>query len=290
MSDYHPFNPDTKSPAEAPPPLSCDCQFHVFGEPSRYPVAPNAGYTMPTATFGALRAMHRKLGIERGVIVQATSYGTDHSALLDALEEGGEAYRGCAVSSVLESGTDAYVEKLHAAGVRGARFNFLKKLNMVPTGKTLDLALSRVRELGWYIKIQPDNEGVLETLQLFEGIRDIPVVIDHLARAPSAGSPVAQKVAGLLRGTDNFWVMLSNGFKLAKTGYPWDEAVPVAQAYIDAAPDRVLWASDWPHPLMTSPAPNDGDLFELFCRYAPDEQTRKRILVDNPARLFGFGA
>jgi predicted TIM-barrel fold metal-dependent hydrolase len=234
--------------------------------------------------------MHRALGIERGVIVQPSTYGADHRALLDALAVAGDGYRGCAVAAVLTETDDRYVAQLHDAGVRGARFNFLRQLNLMPTADDFARSVARMRELGWYAKVQPGPDGILDSVELFEDV-DIPLVIDHMGRptGETADGPTVRKVVELL-GRGNVWVMLSNGHKLSRAGYPWDDVVPIARAYVDTAPDRIVWASDWPHPLSTQPPPNDADLLELLYRYTPDADERRRVLVSNPAALFGFDA
>jgi predicted TIM-barrel fold metal-dependent hydrolase len=290
MPDYLPFNPQPTAPARRPPPLSCDSQFHVFGPASQYPVRPGAAYEMPSATIDVALRLHRTLGIERGVIVQATTYGADHQVVLDGLRAAGPNYRGCANAAVLLERDDAYIARLHDAGVRGARFT-RQALGIVMDAAAFDRALGRIRELGWYAKFQPEPDGIMEQAAQFEAL-DIPVLIDHMGRAnPANGAsdPSLRKLVELLeRG--NFWVMLSLTEKLSRQGYPWDDVVPLAHACIDAAPDRVVWGSDWPHPVSVKQPPDEGRLVDQLYRYAGDEATLRKILVDNPARLFGFDA
>lgn len=288
MPDYFPFDPHPRTPAKAPPPLSCDSQFHVLGPRETYPVRPGAAYEMPTATWAAALKMHRALGIARGVIVQPTTYGADHQVTLDGLAALGPAYRGCANAVVLSERDDAYIEKLHAAGVRGARFS-RQSLGIALSEQDLARSLARVKELGWYAKIQPEANGIAENIAPFERL-EIPVLLDHMGRPdPRLGAqdPSLAKVVELLK-RGNYWVMLSLSEKISRTGPPWDDVVPVARTLIETAPDRVVWASDWPHPVSTKQPPNEADLLELLYRYAPDDATLKKILVDNPARLFGF--
>jgi 2-pyrone-4,6-dicarboxylate lactonase len=288
MPDYLPFDPNPRAPRPLPPAKSCDSQFHVFGPRERYPVRPGAAYEMPTATIDTALRLHKTLGIERGVIVQATTYGADHQVVLDALEAAGPNYRGCANALVLLERDDAYIARLHDAGIHGARFN-RQGLGISMAQSDFERAVARIRELGWYIKLQPEAAGVVEQAAQFENL-DIPVVIDHMGRPDSTGGlqgPSLRKVVELL-GRGNFWVMLSLSEKISKTGFPWDDVLPIAQACIEAAPDRIIWGSDWPHPVSVKQPPNEGDLVELLYRYAPDPATLKKILVDNPARLFGF--
>ena len=288
MPDYLPFDPNPRKPRTAPPPKSCDSQFHVFGPNEKYPVRPGAAYEMPTATIETALKMHKTLGIERGVIVQATTYGADHQVVLDGLARAGSNYRGCANAVVLSQRDDAYIAKLHDAGVRGARFS-RQSLGIALSAAEMDRVLARVRELGWYAKVQPEAGGIAENVAPFEKL-EIPVLLDHMGRPdPAAGvqDPNLRKTLELVR-RGNFWVMLSLSEKVSKAGFPWDDVVPIARSYIEAAPDRIVWASDWPHPVSVKQPPNEGDLLELLYRYAPDAATLRKILVDNPARLFGF--
>lgn len=288
MTKYFPFDPDPRRPGRLPPPRSCDSQFHVLGPADKYPPRPGAAYEMPSATWEAALRMHRALGIERGIIVQPTTYGADHQVTLDGLAALGPNYKACANAVVLSERDDAYIAKLHDAGVRGARFT-RAGLGLALSPAAFGKAVARVRELGWYVKIQPEPDGIVEQAPLFEKL-ELPVLIDHMGRAnPAAGAqdPSRSKLVELLK-RGNFWVMLSLGEKISRAGPPWDDVIPLARALIDAAPDRVVWATDWPHPVSTRQPPNEGDLIELLYRYAPDEATLKKILVDNPARLFGF--
>ncbi|MFS2012731.1 amidohydrolase [Azospirillum sp. CT11-132] len=290
MPDYFPFDPHPRTPSVSLPPLACDSQFHVFGPRERYPVQPGAVYEMPSATIERALALHATLGLQRGVIVQATTYGADHQVVLDGLAAAGPNYRGCANASVLKTASDSYLDRLDAAGVRGARFS-RAGLGITLSPQDIERALGKVRELGWYVKVQPHPDDFLTAIAPFEKL-DVPVVIDHMGRPdPQRGldDPNLRKVLELL-DTGNVWVMLSLGEKTSKAGPPWDDVVPLAQTLIEAAPDRCIWGSDWPHPVSTRQPPNDADLMELLFRYAPDDEQRRRILVDNPARLFGFPA
>jgi predicted TIM-barrel fold metal-dependent hydrolase len=289
MPQYFPFDPDPRKPAVALPAGTCDSQFHVLGSPDKYPVRPGAAYEMPSATWDAARHMHRTVGIERGIIVQTTTYGADHQVVLDALALAGPNYRGCANAIVFVERDDAYIARLHDAGIRGARFSFRKELGVVLSPVDFERAIARFRELGWYVKIQPEKDGIVSSAEYYQDL-DVPVLIDHMARPdPEAGAadPNLRKMLELL-GTGNFWVMLSLAEKTSKQGFPWDDVIPIARAYIDAAPDRMVWASDWPHPVSFKQPPNDADIVEFIFRFAPDEAERRRILVDNPAALFGF--
>ncbi len=289
MQTYHPFDPNPRTPAVSFPPSTCDSQFHVLGPRERYPIRPGAAYEMPSATFDAARRMHRALGITRGIIVQTTTYGADHSVVLDALAQAGPDYRACANALVFAEKDDAYLHRLHDAGVRGARFSFRQALGAVLSRAEYDRAIARIRELGWYVKIQPEKNGIVDSVDWYKNL-DVPVLIDHMARPdPLAGTddPNLRLMCDLLR-RGNFWVMLSLVEKTSKAGPPWNDVIAIARAYLDLAPDRCVWASDWPHPISVTPPPNDADLAEFAFRMLPDAAERQRVLVENPARLFGF--
>lgn len=294
MPEYLAFDPHPRAPRPLPPPRACDSQFHVFGPPQRYPVRPGAAYTMPTATWQVARTLHATLGIERGVIVQATTYGADHAVVLDALEglnAGGQRnYRGCANAAVLLEGDDAVLHRLHDAGIRGARFT-RGGLGIQFSPAQRSRALGRIKELGWYVKVQPEPDGICAQLDDFEGL-DVPIVLDHMGRADPARGEADPSLVRMLEwlGRGNVWVMLSLSEKLSRQGAPWDDVVPLARCLIAAAPDRCIWASDWPHPVSVKQPPNEGALLELLYRFAPDAATLHKVLVDNPAQLFGFDA
>ena len=287
MPAYFPFDPNPRVPAVTLPALACDSQLHVFGPPEVYPVRPGAAYEMPSATIAAAMKMHRTLGLQRGVIVQPTTYGADHQATLDGIAAAGANYRGCANAAVFETADDAALAKLHAGGIRGARFS-RHSLGIALSAQAFGRAIACIRELGWYAKVQPETAGFAEQAVQYQTL-DVPVLIDHMGRPNAVAGmddPSLQKVLELLK-RGNFWVMLSLAEKVSKAGPPWDDVIPIMRALIETAPDRVVWATDWPHPVSTSPPPNEADLIELLYR-ATSEDERRRILVDNPAKLFGF--
>ena len=295
MPDYLPFDPNPRAPTPLPPAGSCDSQFHVFGPREQFPVRPGAAYEMPSATWKVAQKLHRTLGITRGVIVQATTYGADHSVVLDALENlnpahGPRNYLGCANAAVLTECDDAYLAKLHDAGVRGARFT-RAGLGISLSAAEQDKAFSRIKELGWYVKLQPEPDGIATQLAVYDDL-EVPILLDHMGRAdPTKGEDdpnLAAILERLKRG--NYWVMLSLSEKISRTGAPWDDVVPLAQRLIAAAPDRCVWGSDWPHPVSVKQPPNEGELLELLYRFAPDASVLRKILVDNPTHFFGFDA
>jgi 2-pyrone-4,6-dicarboxylate lactonase len=279
-----PYIRDTRAPRVLPPPHSCDCHFHVFGDPSNYPPAEKRTYDPPDATVEQLLKMHAALGIGRGVMVQPAVYGTDNRLLADALADRPN-YRG--VAAVDDSVSDTELDRLDDAGVRGARFN----LGGTPDTAAFSRSIARIRELGWHAKIGGSGDDFVKHAAWLRSL-DGPFVLDHLAGAEGARGleqPVVALALELLR--EGWWILLSNGDRRSSGTAPWDDMVPIAQAYAAAAPDRILWASDWPHLLYAKPeVPNDADLVELLYRYLPDKAALKKILVDNPARLYGFGS
>jgi len=290
MEKYRLFDPNPKVPNPLPPRGTCDSQFHVFGPVEKYPIRPGAVYCTPEATIDAALKMHRTLGIERGVIVQSSAYATDFRILYDALKQAGPNYQACVV--IDDTVSDAELQRLHDAGVRGARFNFWKVLNLVPSPEQFKRSIARIESLGWYAKLHMPADEMMEMADLFKPLK-INVVLDHFGRPDfkqGIDQPSVRYMIDLLK-QGNWWMMLSNGDRWSEQAKPWNDAVELAQAYINAAPDRMIWGSDWPHPLVTEDMPmkNDGELLELCYRYAGgDENIKQKIFVDNPARLFGF--
>jgi 2-pyrone-4,6-dicarboxylate lactonase len=270
---------------------STDAQLHIYGDPLRYPVRhENPLYEPPDATIEHARIMHAELGFERAVLVGATVYATDNSLIRDVLRTlPPDRYRGVAV--IDDSVSDAQLEELHAAGVRGARFNFAKRLGLAPSLAEFRRSIARIAELGWFAKVFSVEDQLLELAAEFDAVR-VPVVVDHMARldfSRGVGQPAAQLLADRLKhGT--WWVMLSNGDRSSGGDAPWDNAVPFGQLFFEAAPERCIWGSDWPHVHYPRAIPPDAELIGLLRRYVGDETGLKRVLVDNPARLFGFGA
>jgi predicted TIM-barrel fold metal-dependent hydrolase len=286
--------------AERLPKNSCDTHLHVFGDAARYPVVnPNALYQPPQdCDIAAATALHAAMGIDRAVFVQPTIYGTDHRLLHDVLKAAPRGkYRGVAI--VDDSVGDAELERLDAVGVRGARFNFGGNFKLAPSRETLRRTLDRVRELGWFVKVFGFGDDFLAFADELRAIR-LPAIVDHMAGpdvARGTSAPVIRLILDLLKN-DNWWIGLSNGDIRSQTGAPWDDVVPFGRLFYEAAPDRCLWGTDWPHVHRFIRPPKDGHgevgenhemkLVGLLERYVPDRAARDRVLVDNPARFFGF--
>ena len=280
-------DPNTKTPKFKPPPLACDAHCHVFGPAARFPYDSNAAYHPPDAPFEALQALHKKLGLERAVIVHASCHGADMRVTLDAIARSKGRYRGTAI--VDKSYTMKDFERLHEGGIRGVRFNFVQHLGGRPDMAFFQRTIARVRPLGWHLILHLDSTDLVEFRDVFTKI-PIPIVIDHMGRVKAADGLEQQPFKVLLEfmRNENFWVKVCGPERVSSLGPPFTDAVPFARALIEAAPDRILWGTDWPHPNVGKHMPNDGELVDLFPLMAPTPDLRRKILVDNPARLYGF--
>ena len=288
MEQYSKFRADTRKPNMALPPDSCDCQIHVFGDLEKYPLRRQSAYPPPPeAVIGEGLRMHRALGLDRGVIVQSTAHGTDHKILFDALAAAGPNYRGVAI--VDDNVSDSELLRLHEAGVRGARFNFWKQLNIAPTAEGFLRSIDRIKEYGWHAKVHSAGDEWLELTDLLAKVK-IPIVVDHMGHPElrkGLDQPAIKMILDLLR-KENWWILVSNGDRVSAEEQGWSDALPFARMLVEASPDRSIWCTDWPHVQYTNPMPNDADLVEFFYRAAPDPVQRRKILVDNPARLLAF--
>jgi predicted TIM-barrel fold metal-dependent hydrolase len=282
-------DPKTKAPNFKAAPGACDAHCHVFGPASKFPYAEGRTYTPPDAPFEALQKLHGILGIERAVIVQATCHGTDNSATIDAIQRSQGRYRGVAI--VDDTFTESDFEKLHAGGIRGVRFSFARHIGSAPDFGQVQRVVSKFAPLGWHIVLYLEAEDIIENADTLAKL-PVPVVIDHMGRVKTQGGveqPAFKLLLELLRNED-FWVKICGAERISSAGAPYVDAVPFAQALIEAASDRVLWGTDWPHPNIDGVMPNDGDLMNLLALSAPEQKLRDRIMVDNPARLYGFGS
>ena len=279
-------DPNTRVPKYRPPPDACDAHCHIFGPGDRFPYAANRTYTPPDAGKEKLAALHRHLGLSRAVLVQASCHGTDNSALVDAMEWSQGAWRG--VAMVGENVSDADLERLHAAGARGARFNFVAHLGGAPDLSAVEQVISRIAPLGWHVELHLDAHDI-ETYRPFLDRLEVPFIIDHMGRIEARHGrdqlPFRQLLD--LMKNDLAWVKVSGGDRISAKGKPFEDAIPFARALIEAAPDRVMWGTDFPHPNVKV-MPNDGELVDLFAAFCEDEALRTKVLVANPARLYGF--
>ncbi len=289
-----PFDPNPRAPRWTLPDGACDTHFHVFGPPNRFPYAETRRYEPPAGPIEYYWEMQKITGLTRGVAVQPTAHGFDNSAILDAVARSDGRLR--AVVSFDHTTSDEELARLNDAGVVGARFSLMS--DRAGSRETIERAIERMAPLGWSfdLHIEPDHLLANEAF-----VRDLPIttVIDHMGRidpADGIDQPAFQLVLDLL-GDDRFWTKICSVDKISRTpvanvpdGIPFKDVIPFARAVIEAAPDRVIWGTDWPHGNIFTPGrvPNEGALLDLLGEIAPDDATRQRILVDNPARLYGF--
>lgn len=263
---------------------SCDAHCHVFGPADRFPYSPTRKYEPADTPREAVAALHDRLGIDRAVIVQASAHGADNRAMLDALAWRPGRWRGVAV--VDDSIQDRALEDMAALGVRGARFNFVKSLGGYPDPDLFSRTIVRIASLGWHVVLHVQGQDVLVLRETIAAL-PIPFVIDHMGRLDPALGLDQPAFAALLElvGLDHGWVKLSGAERMCAS--PYDDALPFAHALAKARPDRILWGTDFPHPNLKVHV-EERDLVDLIPSYLQDADLRHRMLVDNPAELYGF--
>ena len=272
--------PKLKAPANA-----TDCHHHIYN--SKFPVDPTATLRPADASVDDYRALQKRIGTTRNVLVQPSTYGTDNRAHLEALAAFGPTARMVAV--VNDQVTTEELKRLHALGVRGIRFNLAQAGATTP--EMMEPLSRRVNDLGWHIQINASAVKIMEVMPILERVHS-PIVFDHLAHIPQpagVNDPLYAKVRALM-DKGRTWVKLSGAYADTKVGPPtYADSSAVARAYAKAMPERCVWGSDWPHPTEQSKQlPDDAILFDLLIDWVPDEATRTRILVDNPATLYDF--
>jgi 2-pyrone-4,6-dicarboxylate lactonase len=285
--DWLVFHPSPSKPAFKPPAGAVDAHCHVFGPGDRFPYAPERKYTPCDAPKQKLWELRDFLGFERNVIVQATCHGADNRALVDALHDSNDRARG--VATVKHDVSDLELLELHAAGVRGVRFNFVKRLVDTTPRETLLAIAKRIQPLGWHIVIYFEAQELPELYDFFTSL-PTTVVVDHMGRPDvtrPADGPEFELFLKLMRENSNFWSKVSCPERLSKSGPPtYDDVVPFAQRVVETFPDRVLWGTDWPHPNMKSHMPDDGKLVDFIPRIARTPELQRKLLVDNPLSLY----
>ena len=274
------------TPIYAPPAGAVDAHCHVFGPLDRFPFSAKAKYHPQDATADMLFALRDRLGFSRNVIVQASCHGTDNRAMLDAIACSGGRARGVAV--VDPEIADAELDALHEGGVRAVRFNFLKRLvDSAPKDRFLAIA-ERIKRLGWHTVVYFEAD-LLEGLRGFLAAIPVPIVIDHMGRpdvAEGPDGPDMRALRRLLDSRDDIWVKTSCPDRLSRQGPPFDDFVAAVRPLLEDYRDRVLWGTDWPHPNMENAIPDDGNLVDIIPRIAVTEELRRKLLVDNPMRLY----
>ena len=280
-----PFHPSPKRPDIGLPKGACDAHCHVFGPAGRFPFAPERSYTPQDAPKETLFALHDMLGLERAVLVQASCHGRDNRALVDALAARPDTSRGIAM--VNADILDTELEDLHAAGVRGVRFNFVSHLGADASIDAVRTVVDKIKPLGWHLVVYFDADRLEMLRPVLQSI-PLTMVIDHMGRVDSTrglDQPAYRMLVDLL-DDERFWVKVCGSERISKLGPPFADAVPFARDLVARFPDRVLWGTDWPHPNMTKWMPDDGALVDLLGEIAPDETSLHRLLVHNPTRLY----
>ncbi|MFG2819044.1 amidohydrolase family protein [Kitasatospora sp. NPDC048365] len=281
-------------PAFELPAGAVDAHCHVFGPGAAFPYAPERKYTPCDASKDQLFALRDHLGFARNVVVQATCHGADNRAMVDALRASGGRARG--VATVRPTVTDAELRELHQAGVRGVRFNFVKRLvDAAPQQDLLDVA-ERIAPLGWHVVVYFEAADLAELRDFLLSI-PVPVVVDHMGRPDVTADPhgpAFEAFLDLMRARDDIWCKVTCPERLSADGPPaldgerhaYRDVVPFARRVVEEFPDRVLWGTDWPHPNLTDHMPDDGLLVDFVPHIAPTAELQHRLLVANPTRLY----
>src|SRR5712671_8127688 len=278
------YSSGTEPPKLKVPANACDCHHHIYG--SQYKVDPRSTLRPGDATVDDYRALQKRIGTTRNIIVQPSTYGTENAPTLDALVAFGPSAR--AVVVVDTTVTDAELKRMHEQGARGIRFNLAQAGATTP--EMIEPLSKRINDLGWHIQINAPAVKIVEIMPILEKVPS-PIVFDHLAHIPEpegVDDPLFGKVRALI-DKGKTWVNLSGAYQDTKVGPPtYADSTAVAQAYAKAAPERCVWGSDWPHPGEREKKPDDAILFDLLLVWAPDEKVRHRILVENPAVLYDY--
>jgi 2-pyrone-4,6-dicarboxylate lactonase len=285
-ADWLPYHPNPSKPRFTLPEGAVDAHCHVFGPGAHFPYAHERKYTPCDAPKEVLWQLRDRLGFARNVIVQATCHGADNRAVVDALHAAGGRARG--VATVQETISDTELRALHAAGVRGVRFNFLRRLaDSTPRGVLTRIA-TRVAPLGWHVVVYFEAADLPELFDFLVAL-PAPLVIDHMGRpnvAKSAHCPEFREFLRLMHARANVWCKVTCPERLSLKGPPYDDVVPFARMVVEQFPNRVLWGTDWPHPNLKGYMPDDGELVDFIPLIAPTVEMQRRLLVDNPMELY----
>lgn len=281
------WSPSPSKPRFRAPPGAVDAHCHVFGPSAVFPYAPERKYTPCDASAAQLFALRDFLGFSRNVIVQATCHGADNRAMVDAIARSGGCARG--IATVPHSVSDKDLVELDQAGIRGVRFNFVKRLvDASPRGPLMEIA-KRIKPLGWHIVIYFEAQELPALYDFFAAL-PTTIVVDHMGR-PDVSKPVDgpefSLFLRLMREHGNFWSKVTCPERLSVEGPPdYPDVIPFARRVVEEFSDRVLWGTDWPHPNMTTHAPDDGALVDFISQIAPTPAFQHKLLVDNPMRLY----
>lgn len=286
-ADWLDYCANPSRPTFVPPPGAVDAHCHVFGPGDVFPYAPERKYTPCDAGKAQLFALRDYLGFSRNVIVQATCHGADNRALVDALQASGGLARG--VATVRDTVSDEELQQLHAAGVRGVRFNFVRRLVDPKPDAYYHAIIDRIAPLGWHVVVYFEAADLAERWKFFTSL-PTTVVVDHMGR-PDVSQPVDgpefQRFVQLMAEHGNVWSKVSCPERLSRVGPPgYADVVPFARHLVERFPDRVLWGTDWPHPNMKEHMPDDGHLVDVIPHIAPTLELQQKLLVENPLRLY----
>jgi 2-pyrone-4,6-dicarboxylate lactonase len=286
-ADWLVYLANPRKPDYVLPPGAVDAHCHVFGPGNVFPYAPERKYTPVDAPKEKLFELRDFLGFERNVIVQATCHGADNRALVDALRAAGDRSRG--VATIRPGVSRSELAEMDEAGVRGVRFNFVRRLADPKPDEYYRGLVDLIAEFGWHIVVYFEAADLAERWDLFTSLPTV-IVVDHMGR-PDVTQPVDGEgfalFQRLMREHESVWAKLSGAERLTVSGPPgYDDFVPFARHIAQAFPDRVIWGTDWPHPNMKSHMPDEGDLVDLLPRIAPTEDLQRKLLVDNPMRLY----
>lgn len=289
MTTAVPHSVGLNRPGHALPPLACDSHMHIFD--TRFDPSPHWKRTPPDAPVAAYRQLQQRLGTSRTVVVTPSTYGTDNACTLDALDQLGDGARGVAV--VAQDVGDAELDRLHARRVRGLRVNFVSPQSWGETTPEMLTTLARkvARQPGWHIQVFMHPEQIVAWASVLAAL-PVPLVVDHLGRIAPAKGPAAEAFGVLRRLLDggNTWVKLSGGYMRSTVHGPsYADTLPLGRALVQAAPERLVWGSDWPHTTEAPGTVNDADLVDVLQAWCGSTAVMDRILVDNPTQLYGFG-
>ena len=279
-----------RKPSFTLPTGSIDTHVHVFDQ--RYTLSPTRGYTPPDSTLNDLLHLHKTIGLDRVVFTQPSIYGTDNSAILDGMNalNTDTPNRARAVVAVTMDITDQELEEFDALGVRGIRLNTDNKGGMPIELNQIPILADRIVDLGWHLEFLFPGKDIVDLLPTFTSLA-VPISIGHFAYQPATAGIEArgfQALLDLMRG-GNTWIKISGANRVSETDLPpYDDVKPMAHALIEAAPDKIMWGTDWPHPNKYEVNPNDGDLVNAFGNWVAEGSLRQRIMVDTPAAFYRF--
>ena len=282
------FNPRPSKPRLALPRGACDTHFHVFGPVKQFPFAANRAYTPADAPKETLFALHRHLGIERGVVVQSAAHGFDNSASADLIAAKPSAYVGVALVPV--TAPFKVIATLNRQGFRGVRFNYMTHLGEAPPIEDVLKLAHGLEAFNWHLQIHMESSLIGQMAPALKR-SSVPVIVDHIGRIDASQGLNQEPFRELMQLLKNkhVWVKVSGCERISRQSSPWTDALPFARKLVEEFPAQTVWGTDWPHPNLKE-VPDDGVMVDNLAEIAPSEKQRQALLVDNPARLYGFKA